>query len=163
MIQEILGQLGFDYKVALANLVNFLIIYFLLRNVVFKKIGEAIRDRQQKIQQGLEDAKKAEGALVMAEVEKEEILKDAHIKSRQIIEKAELDRQKTIKESQIQAEKEAEEIREKGKIDSAKYIEQANNALKNEYVDIVIDGIEKTALQKIDKASSEKFIKALIN
>jgi len=88
MIGDVLGNLGFDWKVALANLVNFLIIYYLLRNVVFKKLGHAIKERQEKIQKGLDDAKKAESALVMAESEKEEILKKAQKESKNITEEA---------------------------------------------------------------------------
>ncbi len=162
MIQDILGQLGFDYKVALANLVNFLIIYFLLRNVVFKKIGAAIKERQEKIQKGIDDAKKAEGALVMAEVEKQEILKDAQIKSREILEKAEAKKEETIQEARIQGEKEAEEIKEKSRKEGVRHIEEADKKLKDEYVDMVISGIEKTSLEKIDKNGAEKFIKNLI-
>jgi F-type H+-transporting ATPase subunit b len=162
MIQDILGQLGFDWKVALANLVNFLIIFYLLRNVVFRKIAVAIKERQEKIQKGIDDAKVAESAKFVAEVEKQAILKEAHLKSRQIVEKAELDKENTLKEARLLAEKQAEEIKAGGRKESARYIEEAEKKLKIEYVDMVIDGIEKTAVHKIDKKSSEQFIQSLI-
>jgi F0F1-type ATP synthase membrane subunit b/b' len=56
---EILGKIGFDWQVALANLVNFLIIVFLLKKFAFKPIAKIIQDRQNKINEGLENAKKA--------------------------------------------------------------------------------------------------------
>jgi F0F1-type ATP synthase membrane subunit b/b' len=92
---EVLAKLGFDWKVALANLVNFLIIYLLLRNVVFKKLGNAIRERREKIQAGLDDAEKAKTALIMADHEKEQILNDGHLKVKELL--VEYQRSKVIK------------------------------------------------------------------
>lgn len=48
LVASVLGKLGFDWRVALANLVNFLIIYFLLKKVIFDKLADAISERQKK-------------------------------------------------------------------------------------------------------------------
>lgn len=48
MIQSALGKLGFDWQVAIANLINFLIIYFLLKKFVFDKLADAILERKTK-------------------------------------------------------------------------------------------------------------------
>lgn len=45
---SVLSKLGFDWQVALANLVNFLIVYFLLKKVVFNKLRDAILERKRK-------------------------------------------------------------------------------------------------------------------
>ena len=74
---EILGKIGFDWQVALANLINFFIVFLLLKKFFFKKIKETIRERRNKIEKGLEDAEKAAESLKSAEIEKDSIVKEA--------------------------------------------------------------------------------------
>jgi len=62
-LYEILQKIGFDWQVALANLVNFLIILFLLKKFAFKPVGKLIKDRQDRIREGLDKAKEAEARL----------------------------------------------------------------------------------------------------
>ncbi len=83
-ILNILGSVGFNWHVALANFFNFLIILFLLNVFFFKKIGATISTRQGIIERGLTQARDAEKALAEAGDEKKEILKDAR-KERDVI------------------------------------------------------------------------------
>ena len=77
-ILTILGSVGFNWHVALANFVNFLIILFLLNRFFFKKIGKTIDTRHKIIEEGLNQARSAEKALATAEEEKNIIIKSAH-------------------------------------------------------------------------------------
>ncbi len=76
-ILNILGSVGFNWHVALANFFNFLIILFLLNKFFFKKIGATIDTRHGIIERGLNQARDAEKALASAEDQKNEILKAA--------------------------------------------------------------------------------------
>jgi F-type H+-transporting ATPase subunit b len=77
-ILNILGSVGFNWHVALANFVNFLIILFLLNKFFFGKIGKTLSVRHDIIERGLKEAKEAEKALAEADEEKKSILKAAH-------------------------------------------------------------------------------------
>jgi F-type H+-transporting ATPase subunit b len=83
-ILNILGSVGFNWHVALANFFNFLIILFLLNKFFFKKIGATIDIRHNIIERGLNQARDAEKALAQAEEEKGSILKEAR-KERDLI------------------------------------------------------------------------------
>ncbi len=163
MLLEILGKLGFDWKVALANLVNFFIIFLLLRNVVFKKIGNAITERQEKIKRGLEDAESAKSALIMAESEKQEILRASHKEARSITEDAESRGNKIVDEYKIQAGEEAQKIKEKALSDIESRKGEMEKDLQEKYSSLLVEGLEKVALQKIGKEESEEFTKSIIN
>jgi F-type H+-transporting ATPase subunit b len=83
-ILNILGSVGFNWHVALANFFNFLIILFLLNKFFFKKIGSTITTRHSIIERGLNQARDAEKALAIADEQKAEILKAAK-KERDVI------------------------------------------------------------------------------
>lgn len=88
-ILNILGSVGFNWHVALANFVNFLIILFILNKFFFGKIGKVIQTRREVIERGLSQASDAEKALSHAEEEKGHIINKAHKDGHDIIAKAE--------------------------------------------------------------------------
>jgi F-type H+-transporting ATPase subunit b len=77
-ILTILGSVGFNWHVALANFFNFLIILFLLNKFFFRKIGATLKTRQDVIKRGLDQAHNAEKILANAEEEKVGIVKAAY-------------------------------------------------------------------------------------
>ncbi len=105
-ILTILGSVGFNWHVALANFVNFLIILFLLNIFFFKKLGKTIEKRHQVIERGLNQARDAEIALASAQEEKGELIRAAHKESQQIISKAELTAEESALTIRQQTEKE---------------------------------------------------------
>lgn len=89
-ILTILGSVGFNWHVALANFFNFLIIFFLLQKFFFKKLGKTIGERHALIERGLTQARDAEIALVKANEEKDALIHAAHIKAKEIAEAGEV-------------------------------------------------------------------------
>ena len=104
-ILNILGSVGFNWHVALANFFNFLIILFLLNKFFFKKIGITINTRQGIIERGLNQARDAEKALAEAGEEKNEILKNARKERNTIVR----DGEALARDLALKIEKEAEE------------------------------------------------------
>lgn len=84
-ILTILSSVGFNWHVALANFVNFLIILFLLNKFFFGKIGKNIRERHDVIEHGLNQAREAEIKLNQADDEKNSIVRSAHKEKEAII------------------------------------------------------------------------------
>ena len=76
-ILSILGSVGFNWHVALANFINFLIILFILNKFFFGKLGKTISDRKAIIEKGLSDATDAAKALASAEEKKKELIHEA--------------------------------------------------------------------------------------
>jgi len=140
---EILGKIGFDWQVALANLVNFLIIFILLRAFVFKSLAKAIRDRNTKISDGLKNAEDALLARDKAEVDKNKIITDAHREAGEIIKEIQTESENRRLALVAKAEAEAQAIIEQGKkvleVEKAKMIAEA----KTELAGLVIHATEK--------------------
>lgn len=81
----ILTKIGFDLEVALANFVNFLIIFLLFKIFLFKPIQNLIDTRRDEINKGLAHASEAQIALKLAEEESENLIKDARAKANNIL------------------------------------------------------------------------------
>lgn len=159
MVGDVLGKLGFDWKVALANLVNFLIIFWLLRNVVFRKISATIRERREKIQAGLDDAEKAKTALVMAEHQKEGMLNDGQLAVKDMLVRAESLKSEIIESAKVEAELASRAIKESAMKDIESLAQRSSEEVKKRSIELIVDGVEKIMKEKIDSKFVEKMIK----
>lgn len=161
-ILEILGKVGFDWRVALANFVNFLIIFYLLKRFAFGPIKKVINERQNKIQDGLDNAKKAETALLLADKEKEKIIDKAKEEASGVLVMANKRGEEIVSGSEIKGREEYERLVSSAKTTIEKEKERAEEEVKEKTANLIVTGIEKILREKIDKAEEEKIIKKVV-
>lgn len=120
-MEEILSKIGFDYRVALANLVNFLIVLWVLQKFAFPKIQTVLSERQAKIHKGIQDAEEAKKARSQAEKDVESALLDAHDKARGI-----------VADGQTEAQNIIDQARDAGNIEKASLVASAQKIIDTE-------------------------------
>lgn len=74
---ESLGKFGLDPLHLVAQVVNFLIIAWVIYRFLLKPMLAVVKERREKIAQGLADADRAKAALADAAKERDKILQDA--------------------------------------------------------------------------------------
>lgn len=107
-VLSVLGSIGFNWHVALANFINFLIILFILNKFVFKKVLKTVDERRSLISKGLDDARLAQKKLLAAETESAEIISVSKSEGENIIkssiDKAEASANEIISKAQKESE-----------------------------------------------------------
>ena len=63
VFDPIIKNLGIDWKIFLAQLVNFGIVFFVLKKFAFSPIQKLLKERQSKIEKGLDDAARSASEL----------------------------------------------------------------------------------------------------
>lgn len=160
---ETLSKVGFDWQVALANFVNFVIIFFILKKYAFGPIMKIINERQNKINQGLEEAEKARTNLLMSEETGKEYITNAKKDANSIIIDA---RQKgDIIISEIKNE--ATELKSNIIKEGEQQVEIKKNNLRKELEvetsEIIINGIEKILKNKLTKEQEQNYIESFLS
>lgn len=137
---EILSEFGFDLKLFIAQIVNFLILAFLFKKFFYKPLFGAIKKREEKINKGLDDAQKSEKALLHAEEKRDEI-----------INKAAKEAEAIINDSKKIAQTEGEKIITATKLESERIVVNAKTQanLEKEAIEKQITSIAIIASQKI--------------
>lgn len=159
---QILGKIGFDWQVALANLINFLIVFWILKKYFFKGIKKAITDRQAKIKKGLDDAKRAEADLVMANAKYEEIVAEAKTESKNILSEAGVKKEEIMASAKSEAVAEADKLKEKARAEIAKMEADDEEKLRLKAVDVVVSSVENILKERVDRSSAEKIVEAVV-
>lgn len=156
-----LANIGFDWRVALANLVNFLIIFWLLKKFVFSSLKDVLEKRKQRIEEGIENAKLAERDRVMAKEAYEERMKEANVEANTIVSEARAKERDIVEEARGKADKEADVIIARGK----EKIEEERSGLRSEVeketARLVVDATEKLLRENIDEKKNEELIRSL--
>lgn len=155
---EVFAKIGFEWKMAVINAINFLVFFYLLNRFVFGKVGKALHDRQDKIEKSILDAER---------LEKE--AKEVSKKTESIIAEAEKEANLIVQEYKKKGETEAEQIRENAKEEINKMEEKSKKKLetereemlkeiKTQTADLAILATEKIIHSKLDPNADNKLI-----
>ena len=147
-MQEVLGKIGFEWKLALVNFVNVFVIFLVLKKWAFKPIQKIIQERKSLVDQSLEDARKAEESVEGARQEKQSILTEARKDAQGIVERAEGEGKGVIEAGRAKSLKEHEEIMHKAKLEIEQSKKESMDAVKAEAANLIGLGVKKILSEK---------------
>jgi len=143
-MSELIHNLGIEWKVLLAQIVNFAVLLFILKKFAYKPILKALNDRRERIEEAIARSKSVDKRMAEIETLKENILDEARRESGVIIKKAEESAER-VKESIL---KEAHSTSEKLLIDTERKIQAEREKIfqqaKKEIADLVYAAVEKS-------------------
>jgi F-type H+-transporting ATPase subunit b len=144
MENELLTQLGINWKLFLSQAVNFFILLLVLTVFVYKPLMNVLKERAKKIKEGLEKAEEADVRLKEIDDIGKEKIKEAEKKGIEIIKATEEKAKILDKENQEKADKKQKEVNELLKQSFAKQQEEAKNKVLAEAGELVKKAIIKT-------------------
>jgi len=157
-ITENLGKIGFEWKMALFNLINFLILFWILKKYFFAPIVRVIDERNARAVESEQNFKKAKTEVEMAERTGKEFIASAKKESTEIILRAgeEAERVADTIKSKAQAEVQTliSEAKKTITVEKQKMMEE----MKSETADLVVLAVEKVLSEKNTPAKDKKFV-----
>ena len=163
MENQLLFQLGIDWKLFLSQAVNFFILLTILTFFVYKPLIKVINERNKKIKEGLDKAEEADIRLKEIDIIGKNRIKDAESKSIEIIKDTEKkakvlehELQKKNEEKQTQLQKESQEqlkkqLEENKKVVLAQAAELVKKAIIKT-VELNPDAIDEAIIKKATEA-----------
>jgi len=161
-MQELITTFHIDWKLMIAQIVNFGLVFMALYFIAAKPLSKLMKDRSEEIETGLENAKKAEKEIENANLKKEEIIREAKDSAKVIIAQSQSDGKGIIKEAKDKAVVEKEEIIKQAKIDAEKEKKIANDAVQKEASVLIADGVKKMMEGYVGQGKGDDIIKAMV-
>lgn len=143
---EVLQNFGFNPTLLGAQIVNFLIILFLLRKFLYKPVLDLLKTREDTISEGLKKAQENQKLLEKTQKEEQIILKNAQIQAKKMLDDAKNQALAIIKDSQDSAKNQAERIIEEARFQIS---QEARNAEER-----IMGNIGKFSVEMLEKALS---------
>src|SRR5690349_16624195 len=87
-MEKILSEFGVNPILLAAQIVNFLVVLFILKKLLYKPILKVLEERKKRIEESLTNAEKIQKELEETEIKRQQILDQAIEESKKIIAEA---------------------------------------------------------------------------
>lgn len=161
-MQELFTKLGIDWRLFLAQLINFAVLLLVLYKFLYKPLLALLDRRRMRIEKSLEEATRIEAESKRLDQLKREKVEEARREAARILEetavRSESAKQKALEktrqESMVIVEKAREQIRQEKA--------ELMHRVQEEAADLVVAAAEQVLKKKIDEDTDTKFINASI-
>ncbi len=155
---ELLTTLGIDWKVMLAQLINFVILIVVLSYFVYRPILRLIDDRRERVRKSMEDAKAIENQKRELDQFKTEQLRKMDAESGKFLEEARHQADAARKEILAHAEKEAQQILAKAKQQLGDERERMMAEIQKNLAAVVVKMAEKVIEREFSKGDQDRLL-----
>ncbi len=162
---EVLGKFGINPILLAAQIVNFLIILYIVKRFALKPIMKMLKTRQETISKGLQDAEEAK-KLLEHSVEKEKVMmQKAQAEAKKLLDEAKEQKDSVLKEAQETARVQTATMIQEAKEQIAREAQETEKRLTGHVTDLAIAIIQKSSAelfpQKDQSAIVENALKNL--
>ena len=149
-MDSLIGTFHIDWKLILAQVVNFGIVFFVLYRFAIKPLGRVMDERKETMKKGLSDAQRHA-----------ELAEQAETLYNEELSKARIDAQALVKEMKTEVAKEKEIMIQQAGADAQKILDEGRKALQDEKHHM-IEEVEKE-IAKLVVMATEKVLSGVTN
>jgi F-type H+-transporting ATPase subunit b len=150
-----LDALGIEWSLLAAQLVNFVILIFILRLVLYEPILKMLAQRKERVLQSMRDAERVAAAAQEAEADKAKVLDAARREAQEIRSQAARDAEKIAQDIRSRAEQESTEIRMKAQEDAQKQVSVAMADANKQIAELAILATEQLLGRELAKKEEQ--------
>ncbi len=155
---SIMEKLGIELPLLITQIINFLIVLFVLNKFLYKPILKVLLERKKKIAEGLAWAQKAEAEEEKLTQRKQEIVKEAREEARVILENAKKGGQKLKEEFLLEGKKELAQLKAKLQGDADGKVEDLSRELTTSTIDIAAAMVKQILPKIMTREDQHKLI-----
>ncbi len=159
---ELLEKLGINWKLLIAQLINFAILLYVLKRFAYTPIVKMLNERTEKIEKGLKNAEETRKKLTEITQKEKEILSKAKIEARDILKKSEDTAKRSKDEIAAEVKAQAEKIITDAKASIESEKTKMLREVKTEVAELVISATEKIINERIDSKKDRELIEKSI-
>lgn len=163
-MEVFIEKLGIDWKLLLSQTVNFLILLTVLRIFAYKPLVKIMKDRRQKIEEGLTKAKEADKRLGEISTMQKEKMKETEQEALAMLRATEEKAKKMEIELMDQAKQKEAAFMKSAELAAEGKKEEARREVEKEAVEVVRRAIAKTvelSPDAIDKSLVERAVREI--
>ncbi|MCL5025044.1 MAG: F0F1 ATP synthase subunit B [Chloroflexi bacterium] len=159
----IFGPMGVNLPGLIGQIVNFLILLFVLRLVLYKPVLQMLDQRSARIREGVEQAERARAEAIRMQQEYEARMEEARRENQRIINEAMQISDRLRAEAQEQARQQAEQFLERARAEIEQDRRQAAAELRGQVADIAIAAASKVVRRSLDAKAHAQIIDEVLS
>ncbi len=162
-MQEIIHSLGIEWKILIAQIVNFAILFFVLRYFAYRPLLKVLRERREGIIRTETDKEKATEILKGAEAKQQEMLDAARREGRTIVEEARASSTYLIEEMRNAAEAERLQRSKDMKEMMLKEKDEIMSKIKSEGAELITRALQQAFGTVLDEQTEKRILEETLS
>lgn len=159
---EVLGKFGINPILLLAQTVNFLIVFYILKRFALKPILKVLKEREKAVKDGIAQAEETQKLLKEASEKEREILRKAQLEAKQLLDNARAHSNQVLSEIEEKTKKQADSILIEAKEKISLETKEAEKRLAAHVSQLAVEMLEKSSQELFtDRDQSSVMDKAL--
>lgn len=159
---ELIQNFGIDPVLLSAQIVNFLIILYVLKRFAYKPLLTALKNREEKIKKGLEDAEESRKLLEKATTREQEILKKAQVEAKKLMADARLQKDEILKASEVETKKQVEKMLKEARAQIAYDTSEAERRLTSHVSELAMHFLQKSIEELFSENEQEVIMRTAL-
>lgn len=160
---ELLQKLGIDWKLLVAQTINFFILLAVLYKFVYKPVLALLERRSQVIEKGIRDAKESEDKLRKIEQMREEKMAETAKEVGKIFDKVKADAEAVKKDLMANASAQAEDLLRRAKLQITEEKEKMIQDVKREVGTFILQAVGKLLEREFSVTDQKRLAEAITN
>lgn len=155
---ELINKLGIDWRLLIAQIINFLVLFFVLTKFAFKPLIKILDERSRRIEQSLDEAEKIKKMHEEVTTQKEAIILAARHSAQNIIIESKKQSEEVRQKLTVEAQDEVAKILEAGRVSLAAMKEKMSQELQKEVGDLVLAATRKVLAGTVDQKVDREYV-----
>lgn len=150
--------LGINPYLLVAQIVNFLVLYWILNRFAFPALRKTLDERTATIREGVENAERARTDLKNAQKQADAIILQAQQRGQQIIVEATTAGERVRAQIEDDAKRRADEIAQQNRVRMQQEENQARAALRGQIADLAISAASRVIGESLDGPRQRRLV-----
>ncbi len=157
-MEKVLSDFGVDPRLLAAQVVNFLVLVFVLQKVLYKPVLKLLDERKKTIEVSIANAEKIQKELEETELRREQVLNEAIDEGKRIITEASAQGALLLHESQTRAKEDMESMMEQGRQMIVGEKDKMTREVKQDVARMIEMSLEKVLGSALDSKTQSKLV-----
>ncbi len=157
---EIIGKFGINPILLASQVVNFLIILYILKRFLYKPILQVLKNRKETIRAGLKQAEEARLLLQQTTEKEKKILKEAQLQARKILDDTKEQSLETLRLAEASSKKQADAILKDARLQISFEARETERRLTAHVSKLAIQFLEKSIADLFTQDEQELIMKS---
>jgi F-type H+-transporting ATPase subunit b len=149
-MESIAGTLGVNFPGLLWHSVNFIVLYLLLRQFLFKPVVGMLEARAQRVRDSMEQADQARRAAEQAEADRQTLLNETRREAEQIRARADEQAKRILADAEARAKERQQSAEQQAEAAARQIEERVMAQVRAQLADLVVTAVDRVTRSAID-------------
>jgi len=162
-MEAIAGTLGLNLPGLIWHAINFLVLFLLLRQFLFKPVVGMLDARAKRVRDSMEQADQARRAAEQAEADRQTLLAEARRQAEQIRATADQQGKRIVDEAEARARERQQQIEAQAEATARQIEERVMAQVRVQLADLVVTAVDRVTRQALDTNAQRGLVQQFLS